>query len=80
MDRNMPGRNKYAAGSMLVILSIVLAFGCTKVGPDFSSIPAAISSEWLAVDNQRAQATTVESRDWWQAFADPLLDQLIETA
>ncbi len=39
-----------------------------------------VSQNWLDAADQRVKTESAEHRNWWQAFRDPLLDRLIETA
>ncbi|MEJ2138707.1 MAG: efflux transporter outer membrane subunit [Gammaproteobacteria bacterium] len=58
----------------------MLAGGCTQVGPDFQKPDADIKSGWEQYESQLVSATTPQSVEWWQAFNDPVLNDLVDTA
>jgi outer membrane protein TolC len=54
---------------------------CTMVGPDFEKPEAEVAASWSDADVEQAVVTeSVEHRDWWKNFNDPVLDKLIQTA
>ena len=65
---------------LILILAILLSWGCAKVGPDFVKPEATASSSWIEADNARLSRGPAEYRAWWSAFDDPVLDRLIDTA
>ncbi len=70
--------NRYS-GFLLVVL--LLASGCVKVGPDFVKPEATVMPDWLEAGGYKQVTTKAEDyRDWWRAFNDPVLDKLIQTA
>jgi NodT family efflux transporter outer membrane factor (OMF) lipoprotein len=67
------------AGYLLVVL--LLAPGCLKVGPDFVKPEATVMPKWLEAEGYKQISTKPEEyRDWWRSFNDPVLDKLIQTA
>lgn len=62
-------------------LPLLLASGCTTVGPDFRQ-PAAPSAEAGYAGGGSDQVTLAEGpeREWWKAFASPELDALVDRA
>jgi NodT family efflux transporter outer membrane factor (OMF) lipoprotein len=58
----------------------VLVLGCTMVGPDYVTPPVQTEQTWLDAGDKRVQTASANYRDWWQAFKDPALNQLIDTA
>ncbi len=67
------------SGWLLVVL--LLASGCVKVGPDFVKPEATVRPNWLEAGEYKQVSTKAEDyRDWWRAFNDPVLDKLILTA
>jgi len=50
------------------------------VGPDFARPPAKVSQTWLEAGDQRVKTEPGEYSDWWRAFDDPVLDQVISRA
>ena len=58
----------------------MLVLGCTMVGPDYVRPPVQVEQTWLDTGDKRVHTSTAEYKDWWQAFKDPALNQLIDTA
>lgn len=52
--------------------------GCAAVGPDYSAPAPRVASAWQAATPHGASTTTL--LNWWQAFHDPLLDELLAAA
>jgi NodT family efflux transporter outer membrane factor (OMF) lipoprotein len=63
-----------------LLLVVLLLAGCFKVGPDFTPPPAKVADSWQDAGDQRVTAESTEHRNWWQAFGDPALDRVIDTA
>lgn len=67
--------------SRFLLIVLLLASGCIKVGPDFQKPEASVSPNWLeAGEYQQLSPKAEDYRDWWRAFNDPVLDKLIQTA
>jgi NodT family efflux transporter outer membrane factor (OMF) lipoprotein len=58
----------------------ILLLGCTMVGPDYVRPPVQTEQTWLDAGDKRVQTASADYKDWWQAFKDPALNQLIDTA
>ncbi|MBU4449063.1 MAG: efflux transporter outer membrane subunit [Proteobacteria bacterium] len=58
----------------------ILVLGCTMVGPDYVRPPVQVEQTWLDTADKRVQTASADYKDWWQAFKDPALNQLIDTA
>jgi NodT family efflux transporter outer membrane factor (OMF) lipoprotein len=58
----------------------MLVLGCTMVGPDYVRPPVQVEQTWLDSGDKRVHTSTAQYKNWWQAFKDPALDQLIDTA
>jgi outer membrane protein TolC len=58
----------------------MLVLGCAMVGPDYVRPPVQVEQTWLDTGDKRVNTATAEYKDWWQAFKDPALNQLIDTA
>ena len=52
--------------------------GCT-VGPDFVRPEAKVNENWNEKGDTRVRQTAIDQQ-WWKAFHDPALDQLIQLA
>ncbi len=63
----------------LLVLALALSGGC-MVGPDYLPPAAPTASEWIASHNPSVQPDLPVARDWWRAFDDPMLDQLVDMA
>jgi NodT family efflux transporter outer membrane factor (OMF) lipoprotein len=57
-----------------------LMSGCTKVGPDYKRPSVEVNQNWLETKDHQVQSGYQDYHDWWQAFNDPTLNRLIETA
>ena len=58
----------------------MLVLGCAMVGPDYVRPPVQVEQTWLDTADKRVQTASADYKDWWQAFKDPALNQLIDTA
>jgi len=69
------------AGSWLIIFCIFnfLLSGC-MVGPDFVKPNVRVEEEWLQQHNPNIKSETLDDRQWWVIFNDPVLDKLIAIA
>ncbi len=76
-------QQKHGAGSRgIAWLALFVTFflsGCS-VGPNFSRPDVAVSTNWLDADDWRVKTAPAEYKNWWKAFNDPVLDQLIDRA
>lgn len=60
---------------------LLLASGCTKLGPDYKRPDVKIADSWVEKDPKVKQARKpADYSAWWKAFKDPTLNKLIETA
>ena len=66
----------------LLLCSTAVLGGCVQLGPDFQSPAQPWVEHWntpaLELTNQKH--TQPDSRQWWQVFEDPVLNQLIAEA
>jgi len=77
---------------LLALLASIAAAspGCTgvrqwrqngfKVGPNYRLPPAPVSGGWIDSADGRVVSASAASDTWWDAFADPTLNSLIESA
>jgi NodT family efflux transporter outer membrane factor (OMF) lipoprotein len=66
---------------ILILFATLLLAGCMKIGPDFVRPDAPhLSANWLDAQDSRVTNQSADYRQWWQAFNDPTLDRLIDTA
>ena len=66
----------------LFISLLMLTFlpGCFNIGPNYVRPETKVEADWLEAGDPRVKIGQAEYRNWWKAFKDPLLDQLVETA
>ncbi len=63
-----------------LLLVTTLHTGCTMIGPDFLRPSTKVSEQWLEVNDPRIETAPATYREWWKAFNDPVLEDLIQTA
>ncbi len=51
-----------------------------KVGPNYCRPDASVADEWIDQENALLQSRPSDHPDWWTAFNDPTLNELVETA
>lgn len=59
-------------------LGVVLSISGCAVGPDFETPGAVVQNNWLEKHDSRVETKTGVKTEWWKAFHDPTLDELIE--
>src|SRR5258708_2522450 len=64
--------------SFLVPLAF-LCFGC-KVGPDYAKPKVAVPDAYRGEEAGKKEAASFGDQKWWEAFQDPVLQDLIKTA
>ncbi len=57
----------------------LLVFSCTTVGPEYVQPEAPLPDAWQ-MSPAGLKATEYELVDWWEAFNDPILDDLVNLA
>jgi NodT family efflux transporter outer membrane factor (OMF) lipoprotein len=53
---------------------------CTTLGPNFSTPETNVSEKWLEGDHPNIDSRSIDHREWWHAFNDDALNQLINLA
>ena len=66
--------------SLILIILFLLPAGCIKVGPNFFRPSLKVSETWLEAEDKRVRSESVDYRNWWQVFNDPVLDRIIGRA
>jgi NodT family efflux transporter outer membrane factor (OMF) lipoprotein len=62
-------------------LAAVLLAGCTALGPDYEAPPVTTQTEYTEAKSSLVDSAAALDPRWWQvAFADPVLDELVNTA
>lgn len=72
--------NSLIRTALLAMPAMVLAAGCTTVGPDFVKPDVPVADTWMEADNDRVDTTSAAYDDWWAVFEDPVLSGLIASA
>jgi NodT family efflux transporter outer membrane factor (OMF) lipoprotein len=66
---------------LFVLVFLLLASGCMKVGPNFVKPEATVNQNWLEAGQYQQVSTKPDDyRSWWRSFNDPVLDTLIQKA
>jgi multidrug efflux system outer membrane protein len=73
--RAVASRRRPALGTVCLLAAALLG-GCT-VGPNYTRPQIEAPQDWRV---EYEQAAEVANTRWWQAFGDPALDQLVDTA
>jgi outer membrane protein TolC len=50
------------------------------IEPDVAPPQAPLADAWIESHDAQVDSSCQEYRDWWRAFGDPQLEQLIDTA
>ncbi|WP_448092841.1 efflux transporter outer membrane subunit [Pseudomonas lini] len=66
------------SGRLLLLVALGLG-GCVRLGPDFQAPGEAWTKLWSspALEQASQRRLNPDVRQWWQVFADPVLDSLI---
>lgn len=68
------------AARRAVSAALVLPLAACAVGPDFIPPAAPITDKFLAANSRSIKSGHQDYRDWWRAFRDPTLNQLVQIA
>jgi multidrug efflux system outer membrane protein len=63
----------------MLLLSVGLLFlsGCTTLGPDYEKPEVPVPENWRVPEKTAEEISNIE---WWKAFGDPVLDELVREA
>ena len=75
-----PVRTPSAGTGTAILLALLAVLGGCTLGPDFIRPQTEVNDYWSAKGNPRVATETSVDRQWWSAFNDPALDQLISIA
>ena len=67
------------SGLTMVIIVVSGAGGC-MVGPNYKEPPARLQQEWMDPSHSGVQRGAAELTKWWEAFNDPVLNDLVDRA
>jgi len=73
-------RVRLEARSPFLCAALVLPLAACAVGPDYVSPAAPITDKFLGANGHSIKTGHQDYRDWWRAFRDPTLNQLVQTA
>jgi len=73
-------RESLAIAGAVSLLSMLLAISGCAVGPNFVKPEAKLKENWSEKGDPRVVTQTDVNSQWWKAFNDPALDQLIQLA
>jgi NodT family efflux transporter outer membrane factor (OMF) lipoprotein len=78
-NNNQIYRPKFTPIFPIWALLFIALSGC-MVGPDYVGSPSEIANQWLEAEDQRLKTTAASGKEWWKAFNDPTLNQLVNRA
>ncbi|AHX14918.1 RND transporter [Dyella jiangningensis] len=78
----MPNVSCLTGSRRLLLASVACLGGCTTVGPDFRPQHESWPEHWSspAFEQATTSRTQPDASQWWQVFADPSLERLIDEA
>ena len=65
---------------LIWVAMVLIMSGCTMVGPDFVKPEASLRDDWTEIQSPGLRAGQTDYSNWWHAFNDPVLDNLVEKA
>ena len=74
---------RFGASAPLIFIAMMLAGGCSPVGPDYHKMEPAVPSVYSSVETGIAtcdQPGPCFCGSWWEVLQDPVLDELITQA
>ena len=77
-DAKLLVRDRFNAAAYLLSIAVSVS-GCA-VGPDFETPGAVVQSNWIEKRDSRVETKKAVKTEWWKAFNDPTLDELVERA
>lgn len=70
---------KFIRLSICIILWLGV-ISCASVGPDYQVPEASIEEQWIDADHPSISHASTSTNNWWEAFDDPVLNELISRA
>jgi NodT family efflux transporter outer membrane factor (OMF) lipoprotein len=74
------GRRHAAAPAVVVAALSMLCASCLKVGPDYQAPANVLPPQWSSSLAAQVTSGASPAPDWWAAFRDPVLDDLVARA
>src|SRR5262249_28037190 len=77
---NLPRRRHHRRLAAALLGPALLLFTGCMIGPDFNRPTVSVSENWLESGDRRVSSGSATYRDWWTAFNDPVLNDLVVRA
>ena len=74
-------RNRISAGHLPWVLVLgmgLVSTACTTLGPEFEKPEAPVAQGWQDIDAPQIKSATADHSQWWSAFQDPILSELVD--
>ena len=55
-------------------------YSCASLGPDFTVPESQVEQDWIDSEHPSISQAETDGSDWWQAFNDPILNELVALA
>jgi outer membrane protein TolC len=68
------------AARRTLLAALVLPLAACAVGPDFIPPAAPITDRFLGANSRSIKSSSQDDHNWWKAFQDPTLNQLVQIA
>ena len=65
---------------LLCLAFLLVAAGCTKVGPDFETPVVPEEQTWIEESDPKIDKGPVDNASWWRVFNDPVINELVAKA
>ena len=72
--------SSWLAAQFAVTGVLLVASGCTTLGPDFQRPEVDVEQDWMKADDPAIVSSQSDNSDWWALFNDPILNSLVEQA
>src|SRR5262249_20690834 len=80
LGRVGPSACAWSAIRRVLVVAAPLMLAACMVGPDFTSADAPVAEQWLEAGNPSVKTDRQDYEQWWNAFNDPTLNNLIDRA
>ena len=64
----------------IIFVLLVGIYSCASIGPDFTVPESQIEEQWIESDHPSISQSVTSSENWWEAFNDPVLNELVSSA
>ncbi|MBV8189457.1 MAG: efflux transporter outer membrane subunit [Alphaproteobacteria bacterium] len=80
LGRASPSCWAFSAVGGFLTLAATLSLGACMVGPNFTPADPPVAEQWLEAGNPSVKTDRQDYEQWWNAFNDPTLNNLIDRA